>query len=83
MTVPSIEELALQVASLTYTVSKFLKVNGHAQPSFAAAGPFAFPASTPDDVKGAREKLLEATQTLHDIILGPEESLRRKATEVD
>lgn len=82
MTAPTIEELALQVASLTYTVSTFLKEHGHEQPSFAASGPFGFPASAPGDVKGARAKLLEATQTLYDVILGPEETLRKKATEV-
>jgi hypothetical protein len=79
---PSLEQLALQVAGLTYTVSKFLKENNHEQPSFSAAGPYGFPTSTPSDVKVAREKLLEVTQMLHDIVLGPEESLKKKATEV-
>jgi hypothetical protein len=79
---PTLEQLALQVAGLTYTVSQFLKDNNHEQPSYSAAGPYGFPATTPNDVKAAREKLLEITQTLHDVVLGPEENLRRKATEV-
>jgi hypothetical protein len=79
---PSLEQLALQVAGLTYTVSKFLKDNGHSQPSFSVGGPSGFPASTPSDVKAAREQLLEVTQLLHDIVLGPEERLKKQATEV-
>jgi len=79
---PTLEELALQIAGLTYSVSKFLKDNNHEQPSYLATGPFGFPPSMPDDVNAAREKLLEATKTLHEIILGPEESIRQKATEV-
>jgi hypothetical protein len=79
---PSLEQLALQVAGLTHTVSKFLKDNGHEQPSFSATGPYGFPASTPNDVKAAREKLLELTQTLNDTVLGPEERLKKQATEV-
>jgi hypothetical protein len=52
-----------------------LKDSKYEQPSFAAARPYGSPASTPRAVKVAREKLLEMTQTLHDAVLGPEESL--------
>ncbi|EON68389.1 hypothetical protein W97_07647 [Coniosporium apollinis CBS 100218] len=77
----TLEDLAEQIAAAAKTVGSFLTSNGFPQPSFAKDAALEFP-SAPEDVLIARRKLREATKTLHDLVVGPSESLRWLACNV-
>ena len=77
----SLQELALQISSLTYTCSQFLKASG------TAAGDdkdILFPKTleVPQEVQVVKEQLMQAAQSLQDLVVGPEDRLRRMAIEV-
>lgn len=77
----TLEDLAEQIAAAAKTVGSFLTSNGFPQPSFAKDAALEFP-SAPEDILIARRKLREATKTLHDLVVGPSESLRWLACNV-
>jgi hypothetical protein len=81
MSTQSLQDLALQISSLTYTCSRFLKNAGAAA---GDDGDVLFPKAleVPEDVQAAKEQLMQAAQSLHDLVVGPEDRLRRMAIEV-
>ncbi|KAL2824231.1 S-adenosyl-L-methionine-dependent methyltransferase [Aspergillus cavernicola] len=72
---PILPDLAEQISSAAGVVNHFLISNGHPQPSFDIDAPSSFPPA-PSDVMDARQKLLEAAQTIVELMTGPAEHLR-------
>lgn len=72
----SLEELTLKVSSLAYTCSEALKTAGHA-PLTTASDASAVKALPQD----TRTQLCQTLMELHNLVLGPEDRLRRMAIE--
>jgi hypothetical protein len=81
MSSQALQELALQISSLTYTCSQFLKSAG-AEAGDDEAVLFPKTLQVPEEVQAAKEQLMQAAQSLHDLVVGPEDRLRRMAIEV-
>ncbi|KAK8021231.1 O-methyltransferase- family 2 [Apiospora arundinis] len=75
-----LEQLSALVSEKTQLLTDFLSTKGRNAPSLSADELAEFPIS-PDDSEPfkARMVLIEATRELHDIVLGPRESLRALA----
>ncbi|KAF2093822.1 S-adenosyl-L-methionine-dependent methyltransferase [Rhizodiscina lignyota] len=71
----SLETIAKQIQDLTKNVSTYLQNNGHPQPSLSVNGPADFPRDSPE-VAEARGKLIEQTQLLRDLLMGPSDYIR-------
>ncbi|KAI0119468.1 S-adenosyl-L-methionine-dependent methyltransferase [Daldinia grandis] len=67
--------LAKKIASETEKVEAYFKNNDLLTPSFDADAPGDFPIM-PDDVSKSRREVIHATQELHDLMVGPRESVR-------
>lgn len=75
MAATSLTALADQISSSASLISQFLQSNNHPQPSFAPDAPPSFPPA-PTPITNARQTLLEAAQTIVDLMTGPAEHLR-------
>ncbi|KAL4780293.1 S-adenosyl-L-methionine-dependent methyltransferase [Aspergillus varians] len=73
--VTDLTALAEQITASAALVSQFLTSNNHPQPSFEPDAPVAFPPA-PAAVTDARRTLLEAAQSIVDLMTGPAEHLR-------
>lgn len=73
--------LAQKIASETEKVEAYFKNNDLLTPSFDADAPGDFPIM-PDDVSRSRREVIHATQELHDLMVGPRESVRWMAWDV-
>lgn len=71
----SLESIAHQIQELTKNVSTFPQNNGHPQPSLSVGGPADFPRDSPE-LAEARGKLIEQTQLLRDLVMGPSDYIR-------
>lgn len=80
MPATKMEELSEQIASLTKAISSHITAEGLKEPG-SIDGPQDFPA-LPMDLMIAREKLLESTEALNDIVLGPAQKLRNMCAQV-
>ncbi|KAI1801741.1 S-adenosyl-L-methionine-dependent methyltransferase [Daldinia bambusicola] len=67
--------LAQKITSETEKVEAYFKVNGLVTPSFDAHAPGDFP-FMPDDISRSRREVIQATEELHDLMVGPRESIR-------
>ena len=72
---PSLTELAAQVSKSAALISDHLKSHGSAAPTFAADGLDHFPMATDPAVAEARMALLEASKTIHDLAIGPQDTI--------
>lgn len=68
-------DLAAQISSAAKAIADFMVSNSHPQPSFDVDAPQSFP-SAPKDILDARQQLLDASQTIRELLLGPAEYLR-------
>lgn len=68
-------DLATQIQNTAKMISEFMAANGHPQPSFNVDAPQAFP-SAPKEILDARRQLLEASQAIQELLIGPAEYLR-------
>ncbi|PCH05686.1 O-methyltransferase, family 2 [Penicillium occitanis (nom. inval.)] len=68
-------DLAAQISNAAKAIADFMASNGHPQPSFDVDAPQSFP-SAPKDILDARQQLLDASQTIRELLLGPAEYLR-------
>ena len=74
----SIKELGERIARNGALIDKWLADKNAKPPSFAADADEEFPAAADDaTVEAARLALLDDTSTVHDLLLGPGEVLRR------
>ncbi|CAJ2504087.1 Uu.00g114810.m01.CDS01 [Anthostomella pinea] len=67
--------LAQQIATETGKVEAYFEKRGWPMPSFEVDSPDDFP-KLPEDVSRCRREVIEATQELHDLMVGPRESVR-------
>jgi hypothetical protein len=74
-------ELAQMIAKETETLDKYLKESGCSTPSFDINAPMDFP-NLPDDIKKTRQTIIECTQELRDLVVGPTEGIRWMAWDV-
>jgi len=75
-----INELATAIAEHTKVISNYLSSKNLSAPSFDVGDLNELPITPADgDSYKARMKLIAATQELHDLVLGPKESLRHLA----
>jgi hypothetical protein len=83
MSAHRIVELSNEVATHTKTISEFFTSKGLEAPSFDVNGLDTYPIS-PDDGAPfiARLALIDASKELHELALGPKESLRYLAWEL-
>lgn len=83
MTTARFAELATVIAESTTTITECLTVKGLSAPSFDVDGLTELPISPADKAAySARLKLIAATKELHDLAVGPKESLRHLAWDV-
>jgi 6-hydroxytryprostatin B O-methyltransferase len=68
-------DLATQISHTAKVINNFIAANGYPQPSFDADAPHAFP-SAPKEILDARRQLLDASQAIRELIIGPAEYLR-------
>jgi hypothetical protein len=68
-------ELAQMIAKETETLDKYLKESGCSTPSFDINAPMDFPI-LPDDIKKTRQTIIDCTQELRDLVVGPTEGIR-------
>jgi hypothetical protein len=74
-------ELAQTIARETETLEKYLKESGCTTPGFDIDAPMDFP-SLPDHIQKTRQIVVECTQELRDLVVGPTESIRWMAWDV-
>ena len=80
---PNITILSDEIAENTKIINEYLNAKGLAAPSFDVDSLDEYPIPPGDDVPfKARLKLIDATKQLHDLALGPKESLRFLAWDV-
>lgn len=83
MATSRIVELTDIIAKNTKIVDDFLNAEGKPALSFAVDGPSDFPVpSSNTDIQHARRVVVNATQELHDLMVGPRESVRWMAWSV-
>lgn len=68
-------DLASQITHTAKIIDSFIAANGYPQPSFDADAPHAFPPA-PKEILDARRQLLDASQAIRELVLGPAEYLR-------
>lgn len=74
-------ELAQIITRETEKLDKFFKQSGIPMPSFDIDAPLDFP-GLPEEIKTARQKVVESTKELGDLFVGPTESVRWMAWDV-
>ena len=78
-----ITELASAITENTKIITEYLSSKNLSAPSFDVDGLSELPISPADgDAYTARSKLVAATKELHDLTVGPKESLRHLAWDV-
>jgi hypothetical protein len=68
-------ELAQTISRETNTLDKYLREHRCPSPSFDVDAPLDFP-SLPDDIQKTRQMIIECTQELRDLVVGPTETIR-------
>lgn len=71
----TLTDLASQITNTAKVINEFLAANGHPQPSFNVDAPSAFPPA-PEEILNARRQLLDASQAITELLIGPAEYLR-------
>jgi hypothetical protein len=68
----SIPKLVNIIQENTAILNQYLETNELPRPTFSPKGPLQFPAP-PDaeEIQNARSAIISATQTLHDLLIGP------------
>lgn len=75
-------ELAQTIVRETEKLDKYLKENGRSPiPSFDINATLDFP-SLPEEIQKARQKVIECTRELGDLVVGPTEGIRWMAWDV-
>jgi hypothetical protein len=74
-------ELAQTITKETEKLDKYLKESGCSMPSFDVDAPMDFP-SLPEEIQRARQKVVESTKELGDLVVGPKEGIRWMAWDV-
>jgi hypothetical protein len=75
---PSIQSLSENIAKNTALVEQWLTTKNAKALSFEQDADEEFPSTAGEaEVEAARQAILDDTQTLHDLVLGPGEVLRR------
>jgi hypothetical protein len=83
MAVARLTELAVSIAENTEIITSYLTSRNLAAPSFDVDGLIELQISPADkEAYTARSKLVAATKELHDLAVGPKESLRHLAWDV-
>ncbi|KAI5867814.1 S-adenosyl-L-methionine-dependent methyltransferase [Durotheca rogersii] len=67
--------LAQKISAETEKVDAYFRDKGLPAPSFDVDAPSDFP-KMPDDISRSRREVIHATQELHDLMIGPRESVR-------
>lgn len=69
----SFTKLADEISRHCRDLDAYIASENLPRPSLDGDGPLEFPitASTPDGIKSSRTRLLDITQTLHDLVAGP------------
>ncbi|KAI9838008.1 MAG: hypothetical protein M1819_006162 [Sarea resinae] len=71
-------DLAAEVSTAAKTISEYLTSQNLPQPSFDADGPATFPVPPSNtEIQRARLALIEASHALHDLAVGPTDSIKR------
>lgn len=73
--------LTQKISKETEKVEAYFRENGLQTPSFDVDAPNDFP-DMPDDISRSRREVIHATQELHDLMVGPRESVRWMAWDV-
>jgi 6-hydroxytryprostatin B O-methyltransferase len=77
-TMPSIKELSEKIASNSALVEKWLTSKNAKAPSFEQDAEEEFPSTAGEaEIEAARLAILDDTNTLHDLLIGPGEVLRQ------
>jgi hypothetical protein len=72
-----LQKLASDISASVEVLRKHIAENGLPQPSFDSNGPPEFPIIAEDaEATKARATLIDATKMLHDLALGPAETIR-------
>ena len=74
-------ELAHTITRETEKLDKYLRESGSAMPSFDVDAPMDFPI-LPEEMQRARQKVVETTKELGDLVVGPTEGVRWMAWDV-
>ena len=74
-------ELAQTITKETEKLDKYLKESGCSMPSFDVDAPMDFP-SLPEEIQRVRQKVVESTKELGDLVVGPTEVIRWMAWDV-
>lgn len=74
-------ELAQAITKETEKLDKFFKESGCSTPSFDVDAPMDFP-RLPEEIQRARQKVVESTKELGDLVVGPMERIRWMAWDV-
>lgn len=70
-------DLSAIIASETAKIQDFFAQNGLPDLSFDPSAPLDFPVSPANsDIQASRRKVINATQELHDLMVGPSQSMR-------
>ena len=76
-------ELVSIISTNTEKIDKFLSTQGFPHPSFDVNGPADFPVpAANEEIQAARREVIVATPELHDLCVGPRESIRWMAWNV-
>jgi hypothetical protein len=68
-------DLVAQISKTAKLIDNFIDTNGHSQPSFDVDAPVAFPPAS-KEILDARQQLLDASQAITELLIGPAEYLR-------
>lgn len=69
--------LATRIAKSAELIDSFLKENQLSEPSFEADGPKNFPVTDKNpDILAARDELIDCTQELRDLVVGPTDTIK-------
>jgi len=74
-------ELAQTITKETEKLDRYLKESGCSTPSFDFDAPIDFPI-LPEEIQRARQKIVESTKELGDLVVGPTEGIRWMAWDV-
>lgn len=81
---PSLTLLAERISKSTETIESFLKDKQLPAPSFDADGPKTFPATDENpDILAARDELIDCTQELRDLVVGPTDTIKWRTMTVN
>ncbi len=77
MSLNKLEELSFIIAAKTKQISEICAAKSFPLPTFDVNGPSKLPDSADDqELQQARHELINATQELHDLAVGPADGLR-------